>query len=129
MGSSLTAVRRPPLTRERVPERVRRRPQLRRVMREEARAATARGTVLAQLRAVPARVQPALEHAVRKLARVRSRAAPLAELRARRAAVVESSRVASSSLFPRVRERALGPVVRARPAASSDFKLVHPEVV
>ena len=55
---------------EHVAEGVRRRPQLVRRVRKEARAPGALQTILAQLRPVPAGVEPALEDAVRELAGV-----------------------------------------------------------
>jgi len=98
-------------------------------VREEAHATAATGAVLARLRAVARGVQPALEDAVRELARVTFLAAPLAELRTRRAGVVELARVAAARLLAGMRVRTLGPVVRPATCASTYLELVHAEVV
>ena len=110
-------------------ERVRGRPELAGVVREEAAPSIAPRPVFAQLRPVPARVEPALEDAVRVLARVAARAAPLAKLGARLPRVVEPPRVTPPSLLARVRERTLRPVVRPGAAAPTNLKLEHAEVV
>ena len=112
-----------------VAERVRGRPQLVRRVREEARPSAAARAILAQLRAVSAWVQPALEHAVRQLARVPARARALAEVGTRRAAVVETARVSPTRLLAGVRVRTLRPVVRARARTPTHLELEHAEVV
>jgi hypothetical protein len=103
--------------------------ELVRRVREEADAAAAGGAVLAGLRPVARRVEPALEHAVRELARVAALAPALAEVRARGAGVVVPPRVAAAGLLPRVRVRAVRPVVAPPARAPAHLELVHPELV
>ena len=98
-------------------------------MREEARSSFASRPVFAQLRSVPARVQPTLEDAVRVFARVAARTRPFAELGTRRASVVEPARVSATRLLARVRVRTLRPVVRARARTPTHFELEHAEIV
>jgi len=98
-------------------------------MRKEACAAVARPSVLAQLRSISRWMKPALKHAVRVLTHVALKAGPFAELWARRSAVIEPSRVSTTRLFSRMRERTLCPVVRAGSRAPSNLKLVHAELI
>ena len=74
-------------------------------------------------------MEPTLEDAVREFARVRSRTRTLAKLGTRRAAIVKPPGIATPRLLPGVRERTLGPIVRARPRTPTHFELVHSEIV
>jgi hypothetical protein len=75
--------------------------ELVRRVREEADAMAAPGAVLAGLRPVARRVEPALEHLVRQLARVAALAPALAEVRACRVGVVVPPGVAPSKRYER----------------------------
>jgi hypothetical protein len=96
---------------------------------EEADAAAAGGAVLAGLRPVARRVEPALEHPVRELAGVAALAPALAEVRARRAGVAVPPGVPPPRLLPRVREGALRPVMAPPARAPPHLELVHPELI
>lgn len=96
---------------------------------EEAHAPLAVHAVLARLRAVAGRVEPALEDAVGELAGVAPVAVATAEIGAGVAGVVELPRVAAAGLLPRVGERALRPVVRPPACALTHLKLEHPEII
>ena len=90
---------------------LRQNPELLRRVGEEAHPPPATGAVLARLRAVTRGVEPALEDAVRVLARVAFLAISLAEIGARRAGVVILPRVTAARLLPRVGVRTLRPVM------------------
>ncbi|RYR07320.1 hypothetical protein Ahy_B05g074650 [Arachis hypogaea] len=74
-------------------------------------------------------MKPALEDAVRVLARVTFLTVSLAEIGTRRPGVVKLPWITTASLLARMSVRTLRPVVRPPARASPHFELVHAELV
>ena len=98
-------------------------------MGEEAHAPEAVGPVLARLGSVPGRVEPALEHAVRVLARVALPTVSLAKVGATRTRIVVLPRVTPAGLFTGMGVRTVSPVVRPASCTHPDLELVHAKVI
>ena len=98
-------------------------------MSEETDAAIAVQLVFAEASPVLTGMEPALEYAMRVLARVTVTARAFAELGARNTAIVVFERVTSASVLSGVHEGALCPVVGVRPRARFHLEGVHSEVV
>lgn len=88
-------------------------------------------TVFTSFRTVPTRVEPTLENTVSKAAFVATATitAVAAKLRAYFAGVVKPARVTTTSLFARMRERTVGPIVATAARAPSDLEFVHTKMV
>lgn len=86
-------------------------------------------TIFTSFSSVSRRVQPAFKNAVREFTRVAAFAVSAAVIRANFTGVLKPERVTAASLFARVSEGTVSPIVAAATCASPDFELIHAEVV